>query len=567
MAGRVKAVALVVLLVLCVRGAGRAMEFEHRWVYVSRNLYVDDNVDAVIALMSRAKKAGYTGMVLSDSKFGRLPQMDRRYFDNVARVVAAGRRLKFNISPTVFPIGYSNSILSQDVNLAAGVPVRGAPFVVDGGVAQPVMAGKTALKNGGFEEVRDNRFAGYAFQDGIGKSSFADRETVHQGKVSLRMENIGRVDPDNGHCRLMQVVDVDPFQYYHLSVWVRTRDFANPRGAKLMVLSDVVDAHTYLDLGVKPTQDWTRYDVVFNSLSATQVKVYAGVWGGTTGTIWWDDLRLEPGELVNILRRDLCPLQVTSDDGTVTYEEGRDFEHVSDPKLGRKRWPGSYDAWHEPPVLRLTSNSRIRDGQTLRMSYYHPMGIHGGQMACSLVDPKVFAIMRDQIRRVRKMFDAPGYMMAYDEIRVGGWEPTPDGRQLTSGQKLAEHVRRAIQMIRGTAPGADIYVWSDMFDPNHNARDRYYLVEGTLKGSWEGLDPKVVIVNWYFGKRDEGLKWFADRGHRQIIAGYYDGGHDTRAWLDSAARVKGVLGIMYTTWQNNYDDLEAFLKDVRQYRP
>ncbi len=566
MRGRVATVALVALLVLCVSGAVRAMEFEHRWVYVSRNLYVDDNVDAVIALMSRAKKAGYTGMVLSDSKFGRLPQMDQRYFDNVARVVEAGRKLKFDIIPTVFPIGYSNSILSQDVNLAAGVPVRRAPFVVKGGVAQPVMAEKTALKNGDFEEVEGHRVAGCAFQDGVGKSSFADRETVRQGKVSLRMENIGKVDPEHGHCRVMQVVDVDPFHYYHVSVWIKSRDFANPRGVRLVVLSDVVEAHNYLDLGVQSTQDWTEHHIVFNSLSATQVRVYVGVWRGTTGTIWWDDLRLEPGGLVNILRRDLCPLVITNDDGSVTYQEGRDFEPVSDPKLGRKRWPGSYDAWHEAPVLKLTGNSRIRDGETLRLSYFQPMIIHSSQVGCSLVDPKVFVIMEDQVRRMHKMFGAPGYFMGYDEIRVGGWEPTPDGRTLTSGEKLAEHIAKATRMIQGTAPGADIYVWSDMFDPHHNARDRYYLVEGTFKGSWERLDPEVIIVNWYHGKRDDSLKWFADRGHKQVIAGYYDGGHDTKAWLESAARVKGVVGIMYTTWENNYDDLEAFLKEVRQFQ-
>lgn len=121
-------------------------------------------------------------------------------------------------------------------------------------------------------------------------------------------------------------------------------------------------------------------------------------------------------------------------------------------------------------------------------------------------------------------------------------------------------------MIQGTAPGADIYVWSDMFDPHHNARDRYYLVQGTFKGSWEGLDPEVVIVNWHHGKRDESLKWFADRGHKQVIAGYYDGGHDTKAWLESAARVPGVVGIMYTTWEANYDDLESFIEEVGQFQ-
>jgi hypothetical protein len=100
-----------------------------------------------------------------------------------------------------------------------------------------------------------------------------------------------------------------------------------------------------------------------------------------------------------------------------------------------------------------------------------------------------------------------------------------------------------------------------MFDPYHNARDRYYLVRGNLAGSWEGLDPSVIVVNWNFGKRDDSLAFFANRGHRQIIAAYYDGPLErTRQWLESAQRVKGVTGIMYTTWRNRYEELEAFAK-------
>jgi hypothetical protein len=69
---------------------------------------------------------------------------------------------------------------------------------------------------------------------------------------------------------------------------------------------------------------------------------------------------------------------------------------------------------------------------------------------------------------------------------------------------------------------------------------------------------------WNFGKRDDSLKFFADCGHRQIIAGYYDAGPDQiKPWLESAAKVKGVIGLMYTTWANKYDDLEAFAKACR----
>ena len=53
-----------------------AVELEHRWVYVSTNLLVNENVEEVIALMERAKRVGCTGMVLSDSTFGRLPTLD-----------------------------------------------------------------------------------------------------------------------------------------------------------------------------------------------------------------------------------------------------------------------------------------------------------------------------------------------------------------------------------------------------------------------------------------------------------------------------------------------------------
>jgi hypothetical protein len=77
------------------------------------------------------------------------------------------------------------------------------------------------------------------------------------------------------------------------------------------------------------------------------------------------------------------------------------------------------------------------------------------------------------------------------------------------------------------------------------------------------LDKDVVIVNWNYGKRDESLKFFADRGNPQLIAGYYDGGQDTRKWLESAAKVKGVIGIMYTTWRNDYSKMEAFAKECR----
>jgi hypothetical protein len=128
-------------------------------------------------------------------------------------------------------------------------------------------------------------------------------------------------------------------------------------------------------------------------------------------------------------------------------------------------------------------------------------------------------------------------------------------------------VRACIRLLREVNPGGNIYVWSDMFDPHHNARTNYYLVRGDLSGAWEGLDREVIIVPWYFEKREVSLKFFAERGHRMILAGYYDGAPEqVRGWLTAGQAFPGVLGVMYTTWQNQYRDLERFSGVIEEFK-
>src|SRR5947208_12534365 len=52
---------------------------------------------------------------------------------------------------------------------------------------------------------------------------------------------------------------------------------------------------------------------------------------------------------------------------------------------------------------------------------------------------------------------------------------------LDAGALLAENVKTCIQILREVNPGGRIYVWSDMFDPHHNAHKDYYLVHGDLR--------------------------------------------------------------------------------------
>ncbi len=168
------------------------------------------------------------------------------------------------------------------------------------------------------------------------------------------------------------------------------------------------------------------------------------------------------------------------------------------------------------------------------------------------------ALLADQATRMKELWGAPAYMMSHDEFRVFNFDESCQKLSKTPGELLAANIKACRELLR--PQGA--YAWNDMFDPYHNAvKGPYYLVNGPWTGSWEGLDKDVVVMNWNFGERDKSLKFFAERGNRQILAGYYDGPlSDWQKWLDSAAKVPNVVGYLYTTWQNDYEHLEEFAK-------
>ncbi len=313
------------------------------------------------------------------------------------------------------------------------------------------------------------------------------------------------------------------------------------------------------NLGVKPTQDWTKHDIVFNSLEHDEVSFYCGAWGGKSGTIWFDDITCQEVAFLNLVRRDDCPLIVSNSAGQV-FTEGEDFEPLADPRLGNSPWQGEFDVYHEPPQLQLTAKSRIKPGDQLQVSYCHAITVYDGQVTCTLEHPQVFEILKRQVEGVEKLLQPKQYMLSHDEIRVANWGARGRSGERSAGQLLAENVQQTLQTIRQINPSARYCVWSDMFDPHHNAvKGPYYLVNGSLEGSWRGLNPEMTIINWNSGKATESLAFFDQLGCPQILAGYYDS--DPRSivgWLEKARQFKTVRGVMYTTWSNNYDDLEAF---------
>src|ERR1043165_8159319 len=124
------------ILILCTAGlcSHKAAALE-RWIYCAQNLWVDKNITELEALFQRAGKAGYTHVLLTDSKFSKLGDMDARYFRNVERIKKAAAEAHLEIVPALFSVGYSNDLLWHDPNLIEALPVKDAPFVVHEGKA------------------------------------------------------------------------------------------------------------------------------------------------------------------------------------------------------------------------------------------------------------------------------------------------------------------------------------------------------------------------------------------------------------------------------------------------
>lgn len=513
-------VLLLAILVFCwpCQAAQRQL-----WIYCSSNLLVDANVQKLDALWKRAHAAGYTHVVLADSKFSRLDILGsntRHYVANVRRIREIAAANQMTLIPAVFPIGYSNELLGHDPNLAEGLPVKATPFVVHGDVASVEADPGLALS----------------------KVTFKDDSVQLDG-------NTATIHAAAGNARFVYHLKLPKFRCYHVSVMVKTRDFSG--GVHINPIAGQQSLN-FANLGQKPTQDWTEEHAVFDTLENEEVTLYFGIWGGCRGTLQWRDWKIEEAGLVNVLRRPGAPCVVQAGDRTLV--EGVDYDRIFDPKLGNFPWAGEYTIWHEPPLIHT---HHLPDGTKLQVNWLYPPTVYDGQVNICISEPTTTKLLTDQARLIKAAFDAPGYMMSHDEIRCMNWDDSCQQRHEDAGAMLADNLQQCTQML---APST-AYTWSDMFDPFQNAHANYYLVRGDLAGSWNGLAKSVVVVNWNFGNRDKSLKFFADRGNQQIIAGYYDSDlGDLRKWLASAAGVNGVIGVMYTTWSGNYSQIENFAR-------
>ncbi len=316
------------LLLVCLtlglgQGPARGDEpFRDRFVWVfGWSLETNNDVEAISRVLATAGAHGLNGAVVA---FGldTACKKSQGFFDRLERVKQDCERNGLDLIPAIFSVGYGGGILDHDQNLAEGLPVTDAPFLVTAGSARLVSDQSSLLANGDFEDFNGNHFARFDLHDQPGEISFPDTQVHHGGKASIRLENF-KANP-HGHGRVMQQIRVQRERCYRVTLWVRTEGLQSPRSFQVMVRGKdrELAPRTF---HIPPTSDWRQLVFLFNSMKEDHVSLHAGVWGAKSGRFWIDDWRVEEVGPLNVLHRPGTPVTVRDSRGTTTHVEGVDY--------------------------------------------------------------------------------------------------------------------------------------------------------------------------------------------------------------------------------------------------
>ena len=472
--------------------------------------------------------------------------------NNLVKINKLCQNYNIDLIPCIFSAGYGASILAHNPNLAAGIPVKNVKFKVSGGIALPIQDFQLVNTNKGFEKYNSDIAENFLFHDKPGKISFIDKIIFHTGAVSLRLENFSL--HKNGNARVCQEISVKPFSTYNLSCRLKSEGLQPFSKFKIQIYTMDGKYLTSISPLKKSDSKWEKISLNFNSMQYSRLRFYIGIWEGISGKFWLDDIevRLQPG-LSNILRRPGTPISVINSKTGIIYQEGRDFEPVIDKKL-------NYRLDHLGPVIKFKASAKIKDGEQIQVSYYQGIRMNHDQVSICMSEPEVYQIWNKQILLLDKLLNPRFYFLSMDEIRQGGACPACKKQNLSMAAILGNCITRQYNIIKNVNPLAKIFIWSDMLDPNHNARNNYDMVTGDFSGSWRYIPKDIIIVCWYYQKREQSLEHFSKNGFKVLAAAYYDKNslETTRQWLKTIKKHDNTLGIMYTTWKKQYNLLTNF---------
>ena len=504
-----------------IAAAACAGSLDERWVFAGDPLLQDEGVGRISNIVHTAKAGGMNGMLfvcgIDFCKFW--PQAR---FDRLSRIMKVCEDAGIEIIPTMWCLGYGG-LQNYGISLIEGMPVDDVPFVAEG---------TNAVYDAAHAKVQE-----------LSATSGFQR--------------------DGGYWRMVKKVSVSPNRRYRYSFEFKTEGLTGEQPFKVLAVDATQPWHERETIkpDVKTTQDWTPCAIDFNSCDSNAFYLYIGYMSGRkAGDFKLRNVKLAEIAPTQVLQRPGAPRVLRNAATGETYEEGRDYVV---PKI---RYPVTRLDW--PMVqLALPPGSRVKQGDRLLFSCYAPAVANGSQVTMCPSEPKLYEALEDSAARIERTMHPKKWFISADEFRNGGTCAACRARGMTVGEMYADCITKAYNAIQKAHPGAEVYIWSDMLDPNHNAVKHYYNCSSSFEDSWKGVPKELIICCWYGEKADISMPFFSSHGFRTLAAAYYDEKPPfkrSRKQRDVVLRTEGARGIMYTTWRKSYDDLPAFCEMLKE---
>ncbi|HEY3129509.1 MAG TPA: hypothetical protein VGL91_08625 [Acidobacteriota bacterium] len=573
MSTRLRILSIVLMATAGLTTAGAAKAYPHRWVRMESDLSSDREVERLRRVIQIASNHKLTGILFA-AAFDSISLKGPEYLARLQAVKRYAVAQGLEIIPSFLTLAYTWDLLPHDRNLAEGLPVKDALFVVAKGQAALQADPPVSIFNGGFENAQDSLPANFKVPAKASGVLALDSQVFHEGKRSLRFESAKPLGLE--WASISQTVRVRPYRQYRLSCWVRTEKFLGTYETGSFQIDALggnekrpllyewpgIDAtqgsgpYTPVRSMIPLTGDWQKVAIGFNSWGYDRVEIAPKIRSGTRGKLWLDDLRIEEVGLINVVRRPGTPVTVKGERTGVVYEENRDYAPIADPPLTFQ-----YD--HDAPPIRILPGSRIREGERLRVSYYHGVIFHNGTTPVCPSEPKLYEIWEKQVRLVQQYLSPNKYHLHMDDARTGGSCLACKKRGLTLPQIMGDCITRQFKMIRAENPNAEVYIWGDVLDPNQDAKPDgkpYFLADGNYAGTFNYVPKELKITCWGYSHRDLSLHHFSSLGFETMAAAYYDADdlENVKGWLQALDTTPGSIGIIYTSWKNKYDLLSKF---------
>ncbi len=251
-------------------------------------------------------------------------------------------------------------------------------------------------------------------------------------------------------------------------------------------------------------------------------------------------------QLRNVVLTDSSRVAVFSDDRSISYVEGVDFEVV----------PGSALVFPYPATTPIAINVKaggaLQEGQYVRVDYtFAPWN----SMSCCPSEPLYQDVMRDAITRTIEALQPKYIHIGHDEPRVMGRDARCTSRGMTNAQLFAENVTKMRDYAVAADPGIRVMMWNDAVNPWQNATALQ------LETAAHDIPRDVIMNGWYYSSPSDNARiaqsvpWFTSLGFEVTGSPWFDPANATY-WVDfmlthrqSTAR---SLGVLYTSWPDDF---------------